>query len=179
MRTRGQAKFAPEEPSTVGEYLVSVQHLFGLSKPEKPVVFTDVPPDSPYYDAVQATAKYLNRQVTCFGCALSTNLYPDQAITNAQSTVTLVSILNARGSLPFLTQERADRVLANVSDGKDLNPVARRYLATALSGGIITLTPEHKIEPSRVETRADVALTLNRTQVTFRLPEVDSRPDEH
>jgi hypothetical protein len=172
MRTRAGGKFAPTEPSTLGEYLVSVQQLFRLPQPRRAVNFTDVPPSSPYYAAVQAAAPYLNRQAICFGCALSSNLYPEQSLTRAQSTVTLVSILNARGTLPLLDGARADAVLQGVEDTKNLSPLARRLVATGISGGILSLFSARRPELSAVETRASTAVTLDRVQTKFQVPEV-------
>jgi hypothetical protein len=172
MRTRESGNFSPSEPSTLGEYLISLQRLFRLTTPSHTVNFTDVPPSSPYYTAVQAAAPYLNRQAMCMGCALSTNLYPEQPLTRSMSTVTLVSILNARGTLPLLDEAQANQVLENVEDARHLSPLARRLVATGISGGIISLSATHSAELTSIETRATVAITLNRTQAQFQLPEV-------
>jgi hypothetical protein len=79
MRVRASGNFSPSEPSTLGEYLISLQQLFHLTPTSNPPKFTDVPPGSPYFAAAQAAAPYLNRQAMCKGCALSTNLLPGPA----------------------------------------------------------------------------------------------------
>jgi hypothetical protein len=172
MPTRAAGKFAPSEPATLGEYLISLQHLFALPQPQRPVNFTDVTPDSPYYAAVQATAPYLNRQVMCSHCSLSTNLYPEQSLTRSTSIVALVSILNARGALPLVDASRSDQVLEGMDDTKNLGPLARRYVATAISGGLIPVSAAHRAELSQIQVRASAAVILNRAQSKFQVPQV-------
>jgi hypothetical protein len=172
MRTRTVGRFAPAEATTLGEYLISLQQLFRLSQPQHSVNFTDVPPSSPYYAAVQATAPYLYRQVLCFGCALGTNLFPEQPLTRLQSTVSLVGILGARGALPLVEKAKADQVLQGIEDAKALSPLARRFVATAISGGVISLSAPNRAQLSQVETRANTAVMLNRAQTRFQLPQV-------
>jgi len=176
IRPRSSAAFAPAEVSSLGEYLASVKHMFNLPRLTNQAVFTDVPPSSPYYDAVQATAPYLGRQVLCFTCALSSNLYPDQPITRAQTTVALVNILVARGSLRLVDESHAAQILANVSDAAKLSPPARLYFATAISANILTPTPTHTLQTAQPQTRADLAITLDRVQTEFRVPQV--RPSQ-
>jgi hypothetical protein len=172
MQLRGTGNFSPSEPSTLGEYLMSLQHLFQLTPPPNPPHFTDVPPDNPYFAAAEAAAPYLNRQAMCMGCALSTNLYPDQPLMRAQSGVTLVSILSARGVLPLLDDATAYQVLQGVGDARFLSPPARRLVATAISANITSLSATHQFDLSSVETRAGTAVILNRAQTQFQLPEV-------
>jgi hypothetical protein len=172
MHLRATGNFSPSEPSTLGEYLISLQQLFQLTPPSNPPHFTDVPPRSPYFAAAQATAPYLNRQAMCMGCALSTNLYPDQPLTRAQSSVALVSILNARGALPLVDDATANQALKDVEDARRLSPLARRLVATGISGSIVSLSATHKADLSSIETRASTAAILNRAQTKFQLPEV-------
>lgn len=172
MHLRATGNFSPSEASTLGEYLISLQHLFQLTPPSTPPHFTDVPPGSPYFAAAQAAAPYLNRQAMCMGCALSTNLYPDQPLTRAQSSVALVAILNARGALPLVDDATANQVLEGVEDARRLSPLARRLVATGISGSIVSLSSTHNADLSSVETRASTAAILNRAQTKFRLPEV-------
>jgi len=140
------------------------------------VVFTDVPATSTYYSVVQATSPYLARQVICFECALSTNLYLEQPLTRAQATITTVTILISRGRLKLLDGRNAADVLANVSDANNLSPPARLYFATAISAGIVKLAAGHTIDVAHIETRSDIALMLDHVQTNFRLPKV--RPQE-
>jgi len=176
MRARPGGNFAPAEPTTLGEYLISLQQLFSLPQPQHPANFTDVPPNSPYYAAVQAMAPYLKREIMCFRCALSTNLYPEQSLTRLISIVPLVSILNVRGTLPLVDASRVDQLLDGVDDTKNLGPLARQHVATAISGGLISLSAAHRAELSQIETRANTAVMLNRIQTNFHIPEV--RPAE-
>src|SRR5690242_8319405 len=54
MHLRATGEFSPSEPSTLGEYLISLQQLFQLTPPPNPQHFTDIPPGSPYYAAAEA-----------------------------------------------------------------------------------------------------------------------------
>ena len=172
MHLRATGNFSPSEPSTLGDYLISLQHLFQLTPPPNPPHFTDVSPSSPYFTAAQAAAPYLNRQAMCMGCALSTNLYPGQSLTRAQSSVALVSILNARGALPLVDDATANQVLENVEDARRLSPLGRRLVATGISGSIVSLSATHKADLLSIETRASLAALLNRAQTKYQLPEV-------
>jgi hypothetical protein len=172
MQLRQSGEFSPSAPSTLGEYLISLQKLFHLEPPAHPVTFTDVPPDSPYYAAAQAAAPYLHRQALCMGCALSTNLYPEQPLTRAQSTVAVTSILNARGALPLLDEAQANQVLEGVGAYPHFSPLARRLVATGVSGGVIPLSDAHPAQLTSVETRASTATVLNAVQTKFQLPEI-------
>jgi hypothetical protein len=42
MHLRAKGNFSPSEPSTLGEYLISLQQLFQLTPPSNPPHFTDV-----------------------------------------------------------------------------------------------------------------------------------------
>jgi hypothetical protein len=172
MLPRSAGKFAPESVTSLGEYLISVQHMFSLPRARNPVAFTDVPASSVYYSAVQATSPYLARQVICFDCALSTNLYPEQPLTRAQAAITAVSILISRGRLKLPDGRNAADVLANVSDANNLSPPGRFYFATAISAGIVKSAAGHAIDIAHIETRSDIALMLDHVQTNFHLPKV-------
>jgi len=172
MHLRATGNFSPSEPSTLGEYLISLQQLFQLTPPQNPQHFTDIPPGSPYYAAAEAAAPYLNRQAMCKGCALSTNLYPDQHLTRAQTSVALVSILNARGALPLVDEATANQVLGDTEDVRRLSPHARRLMATGISENIVSPSATLKADLSSIETRASTAAILNRAQTRFQVPEV-------
>lgn len=172
MSERAAGRFGPKETSSLGEYLVSMQHMFNLPPPARPAKFTDVPPSSRYYAAVQAASPYLGRQVLCFTCALSTNLYPDQPLSRAQTTVTLVNVLVARGKLALVDETGAAQILANVRDAGKLSPPARRYFATAISANILPLSPAGTLQIADLHTRADLALMLDRVQTQFHVPQV-------
>jgi hypothetical protein len=104
--------------------------------------------------------------------SVSSNLYLGQSLTVAQSTVILVSILNVRGSLPLLDAARADAVLQSVKNTESLSPLARRLIATGISGDILRLSADRRAELSAIETRVSTAVTLNRVQTNFKVPEV-------
>jgi len=175
MSVRALEPAAAAEANSFGEFLVSVQRMFNLPPSDKPVVFTDVPPGSPYYDAVQATAPYLGRQALCFGCALSTNLYPNQQVSRALTTLPLVNILISRGAIELLDEQRAAEVLSSVSDVPRLQGPLGRYLATAISAHVLYLTQERKMEIGKSQTRSDIAITLDSVQTEYSVPQVRSR----
>jgi hypothetical protein len=174
MQLRAPSRFAPQEPVTVGEYLVSMQRLFALTASPRQVRFSDVPPGSPYYQAAQAVGPYLGRQMLCFGCALSTRLLPDQPITNELATVTLVGVLHSRNALQLIEPGRAETLMAPASQAHQLSPQARIYLATAMAAGITQPTSITAAERARGPSRAELALTFDRVQARFNLPQAHS-----
>jgi hypothetical protein len=169
MKPRAATTFSPEETSTLGEYLSSLQKLFSLPPSTQPVTFNDVPQGSRYYAAVQAAAPYLNRQAMCAGCALSKNLYPDQPLTHAQSSVALVAILNARGKLPLVDDTTARQMLASAADLGQLAPLGRRLIATGLSASLLPLPNAAATGLNVAQTRANTALMLSKAQARFQL----------
>lgn len=176
MRPVSPTKFAPDMPETLGEFAVSVQHMFDLPQPPKPINFSDVPPSSPIHAAVQAMVPYMGRHILCFGCALATNFLPNQPVSRAISAVTLVRILMAQKKISLLTMMEADEVLRNVEEAKTLPPPSRPYFATAIRSGILALSPEHKIEPAREHSRANMAVLLDHVQKKFNVPRVRPVP---
>src|SRR5438105_3978001 len=80
MRPISPTKFAPDTPETLGEFAVSTQHMFNLPQPAHPINFSDVPPSSPIYAAVQAMVPYMGRHILCIGCALTTDFLPNQPV---------------------------------------------------------------------------------------------------
>lgn len=172
IRPQAAGRFAPARTISLGDYLVSMQHMFNLPPPARPANFTDVPPSSPYFAAVQAVSPYLQRQALCFGCALSSNLYPNQPVSRAQTTVTLVSVLAAQGKLTLVDDQRAAQILANVRDAGRLSPLARRHFATAISSNIMSLSRARTLAMAEPYTRADLAVMLDSVQTRFQVPQV-------
>jgi hypothetical protein len=169
MRPVAPGRFAPSDPYSLGDYLVCLQRLFNLPPPPEPVTFTDVPASSPYYAAVQATSPYLGRQMLCPGCALTTNLAPEQPVSGGEVMVSLVYVLMARGKLNFVDTGETERILAGV-DAQHLARPVRVCLATAISSGIVTRSSTGAIDLLPVETRASVAVRLDRAQTLFQIP---------
>jgi hypothetical protein len=169
MRPLAPGRFAPSEPYSLGDYLVCLQRLFNLPPPPEPVTFTDVPASSPYYAAVQAASPYLGRQMLCPGCALTTNLAPEQPVSGGEVMVSLVYVLMARGKLNFVAAGETEHLLAGV-EAQHLPRPVRICLATAISAGIVKRSSAGAIDLSPVETRASVAVKLDRAQTLFQIP---------
>ncbi len=111
----------------------------------------------------------------CFGCALGRKLFPEQPVSRAQTSVSLVSVLVARRKLRLLPAVQTNRVLAGVADADKLPPAARAYFATAVSSGITPLVRGRQFAPALQPARADMAVTLDAVQTQFklrRLPEL-------
>jgi S-layer homology domain len=52
LRGATSTEFAPDAPLVRGDFLVAIQHMFGLSRSSGGSEFTDIPPTDPLYDAV-------------------------------------------------------------------------------------------------------------------------------
>jgi hypothetical protein len=55
-------KFNPSGVFTRADFAVAVQKLFNLPRPTKEIYFADVPKGSPLYEAVEATAPFMDRR---------------------------------------------------------------------------------------------------------------------
>jgi hypothetical protein len=170
MRPVAVGQFAPDQPDSLGDFAVAAQSLFGLPPPSRPVQFTDVPPGSQYYAAIQAIAPYLHRQLLCFGCALSTELYVGQPVSRAEANMVVVSVLVAQNKLQLLTPPQANDVLATAPDAAVLPPPARVYFATGIKNGILPLADGSSIAPAKPHSRADIAVLLDSVQTKFKIP---------
>jgi hypothetical protein len=168
--------FAPDAPDTLGHFVASVQHMFRLEPTTRAPLFTDVSPNSPIFVAVQASAPYLGRQLLCFGCALGTNLVPDQPLSRAQEAMLITQVLKAQNRLQLLDSVATHEVLAGVADANKVSAPAAPYIATAIKTGVLPLTAEGRIEPAMPSTRAAVATSLDTAQRTFKVPEVQPNP---
>jgi hypothetical protein len=172
MKPIAPGKFDPDGVVTRDEFAASLQHMFNLPAPARPIRFPDLSPRSPNYAAIQAAAPYMNAQILCPGCLLSRRFLPDEAASRGVSTLAIVRILVAKKKLPLPSPAEADHALANVTDAKGLAPEARPYFATALSSGILTLRPGNKTELGLEHTRAELAAQLDHVQRTLKIAEV-------
>lgn len=154
---------------TRADFAVLMQQRFDLKPPQRRIVFPDVHPDDSIYAAVEAAAPYMNRQVLCPGCALSRNFFPNEAITRAISTITIVRILVAGEKLKLPNAAESENILAHAEDTSQLPLAARPLLAAGIAQGIISLRPDNKMEPSQPHTREEVTAVLDRLQTRFNL----------
>lgn len=175
MRTADTAKFDPDAPTTRGELAVSMQHMFNLGHPAQTVDFTDIPPSSPLYSAVQAVAPFLGREILCFGCALISKFLPNVPVTRIEGAVLLTNILVAHKKLKLLSRAEAEPVLATLVDAKTLEGPLRIYVATAIRNDVLTLPLSDHLDPHAVHSRAQTAVMLDRVQKKFMLPTVSPR----
>lgn len=165
-------EFNPDAPMTNGDFVVSVQKMFGLTAPAQKTNFTDVPASSAIYSAVQAVAPYLGRQLSCFGCQLGTNFGPDQPASRLMTALTVTNILLMQKKFTLMAPDAAETALQDVSDAAQLQGPVRAYVATALQQNILTLTPQHAIEGLSPMTRANIAVQLDAVQTKFNVPQV-------
>jgi hypothetical protein len=172
MRIVDTAKFEPDAPTTRGELAVSMQHMFNLKRPAQPVDFTDIPPSSPLYSAVQAVAPFLGRETLCFGCALISKFLPNEAVSRVEEAVLLTNILLAHKKFGLLSKAEAEPVLAALADANTLKGPLRLYVATAIRNDVLTLPAPNRLDPHAVHSRAQTAVTLDRVQKEFRLQPV-------
>lgn len=170
MRGVSPTEFNPDANMTNGDFADSVQKMFNLAVPAQKTNFTDVPAGSSIYNAVEAVAPYLGRELICFGCQLGTNFGPNEPASRVVTAVTLVNVLLAQKKVELLTPDAAETALANVSDAAQLRGPARVYVATALQQGVLSLTADHAIAGLSPVTRANIAVQLDSVQKKFNVP---------
>lgn len=168
-------KFDPDGVVTRGEFALAMQRMFALKPPANPPVYPDVPPGTPTYFAAAAAGPYLGAQILCSGCALSNNFFPDQAVSNGVVTIALVNMLVLEKLITLETPDRAASGLASVPETNELSPLAKRFLATAITHGFLTLR-DNKIDLASEPTRAEMAVQLDNIQQKFAVPKVNMPP---
>jgi len=174
MRTVNAAKFEPDAPTTRGELATSVQHMFKLGPPAKPVTFTDIPPTSSFYSSVEAVAPFLGRQMLCFGCALISNFLPSEPTSRIEATVLLTNILVSRQKVSLISPAEVDSVLGPLTDVNQLRGPVRAYIATAIRNDIVTLAAPNLLDPYARISRAQTASMLDLVQRKFMIPPVSA-----
>lgn len=170
MTSASPGKFNPQGLVTRGDFAVSLQRMFSLPPSNHTLIFPDVTQKDAIYPAVQAVAPFMNMQLLCPGCALWAVFSPDQPMTRAESTIVLIRILLVQKRTQLLSTSEAEKVLAEVADVKSMSPGARRYFATAVKNGIVTLGNEKSFQPALQHSRADTAVLLDRVQKGFSIP---------
>jgi len=162
-------QIAPDDSSTLGDFMVAVQRLFQLPRATESVEFTDVPSNSPLIQAVEAVSPYLGRQTLCAGCALGTNLLPNQPLSRAQMAVVIVNVLVAQKKLDLPGPAETDSVLRGMEAlGRRSAPV-RPYLAAAFENGLLEPKPGNRIALSTPVSRAELAAALGGIQHKYSL----------
>jgi hypothetical protein len=154
-----------------GDFAVMLQQRFALPPPAKPVEFFDLHSTDPLFSAVQAVWPFIDPLVLCPGCVISRNFSPDRPIARGIATISIIRILAARGQLQILSTSEANAVLANSPDAKGLQPLARRYFATAISNRVMVLRPDNRIDLAAPNTRNEISEVLDRLQTQFKLTE--------
>jgi hypothetical protein len=144
------------------------QKLF-LSAPSFAITFTDVRPSDEIYPAVQAIGGFMNAQVLCPGCSLSTNYFPNEPVSRAVATVALVRILVADNKIQLLSPAESKAVLANISDASSLPSPSLPYFATAIKNGILSVKAGGSIQPSLPNTRDGMSAMLDHIQKQFNV----------
>jgi hypothetical protein len=163
-------EFNPDAPMTNSDFAASVQKMFNLPVPAEKTNFTDVPESSAAYNAVEAVAPYLGRQIICFQCQLGTNFGPNEPASRLLAAVAMTNVLLAQKKVTLLTSDAAETALANVPDAATLQGPARVYVATAMQQGILTLTAQHTIDALSPMSRVDTAVQFDAVQKKFNLP---------
>jgi hypothetical protein len=152
---------------TRGDFAVSVQRMFHLTKPSTEFSFGDVTSDSPIYSAVQAAAPFMNWRVLCPGCLFANNFLPNKPIAQAEVEVALVRIFVTAGKLQLLSPAAAESVLSRFPDATRLPSPARPYIATAISSRIIPPLTPNMLVPAATYYRLEGALVLEVAQAQY------------
>jgi hypothetical protein len=160
---------APAPAITVGEFAQQMQQKFALPQPAVPVHFADLAPSDPNYAAAQAITPFLNRQVLCPGCVLSANFGAKQLLPRAAAAVFFVSVLRARNQVELLNASETKQVLINVPDATGLPPVQRRYIATAVKHGLLSLHAGNAVHAAMPLAPTELNQSLQKIQLQFKL----------
>jgi S-layer homology domain len=162
--------FNPDGVVTRGEFATMMQSLYKLGKPSGTVSFSDIKSTDPLFSAIQAMAPFMNRQVMCVGCALTTNFSPNAAISREEASIILVRIMGARNQLQPLTSQELSSFLQNTRDAKNWKPAAAPYFALAIKSGVMPLLGDNTFQPALKLTRADTAVLLDNINRQFIIP---------
>jgi hypothetical protein len=149
-------------PATLSRatFATSLQEAFALPVPVAHVPFVDVLPGDPSYDAIQTVAPYLHRKVLCPGCRLSLNYLPSDAPSRVEAAVTIVSLLIERHGVVLLSDAQATAALERASDAASLNPLARRFVATAIAQQVLSLDEKGRVRGAEAFAMSDFSAAL-------------------
>jgi hypothetical protein len=156
--------FNPGGTVTRGDFAVMLQRLFNLRPAIRRLGYPDVSVRDPRYAAIAAAAPFMNRQVFCFGCELSSNFRPNATLTQGEATVFLMRILAARGKVRALTPAELRAVYGRTPDSKTWNPLMAPILAAGIQQQVATVAPRAALQPEVKLTRARAAVLLDNTQ---------------
>jgi hypothetical protein len=166
---RTATEFQPRAPLKRGEMAIALQTLLNPPPPQNRIEATsypDVQLGTRLEAAVRAIAPYRNRQILCPGCALGTNLLPDDNPSRGEMAVLLVSILVAEHRMELVPDAERDRLLASAKGVGDLLAVGRTYIATALKNQLLNLEPGND---------ADLASPIRRGTFASQLVDIQQR----
>jgi hypothetical protein len=166
--TIAPGRFAPLENLTREAFAIALQRLFALPVPENAPDFPDIPRNHPARAAIAASAQYMNRQLLCFGCALSHSFGPAVPVTQAEATLALTRVLIAKGAVRLLSEADATIVLKGVANANDLAPLTRLYFATAMRAGLQPRGPNGNLLLASPLIRAAAALRFDAVQRRFK-----------
>ncbi|MBV9811640.1 MAG: S-layer homology domain-containing protein [Acetobacteraceae bacterium] len=164
--------FDPAGPISRAEFAAATQRTFALPPPAEPVAFADVTPQTPDYAAIEAVAPYVLRArgALCPTCMMSSNFAPAATLPRLQSIALLTQILAVNGRLALATPADSDTRLRDVADAKNLPAPARQLVATALAGGIATLSAAGTLDAATPLDRAGAAVLLDNVITKFSAP---------
>jgi hypothetical protein len=162
--------FNPDGVVTRGDFATMVQSLYKLGKPSETVSFSDIKSTDPLFSAIQAMAPFMNRQVMCKGCALTTNFSPNAALSREEASIILVRIMGAKNQLQPMTSQELSSFLQSTPDAKNWKPAAAPYFALAIKSGVMPLLGDNTFQPALKLTRADTAVLLDNINRQYIVP---------
>jgi hypothetical protein len=169
MQPASPGRFMPDAPTTRGELATSVQRLFDLKPPAQQAHYTDVPANSPIYDAVQAVSPYLGRELLCQGCSLGSNFRPNAPVSQIESTILLTNVLRSQNRIALLSPAEAEPILAATPGAQGLRGPLRLYLASAIKAGVVQPGEATPGAMATVHTHARAAVLFDRCRRSFGL----------
>lgn len=157
------------EPVPRSEFATALQRLFDLPAPNQKFVFPDVAQNSPSYDAIQAVAPFLGRQIRCPGCALTTTIGIDQPIDRVEAAVAVTGILLAQRKITVVSPARARQLLPSATYSAPHSRPLQLYLATAVNAGVLRSSAAAVSQTPAKFTRVDLALMLEGVQTRYKI----------
>lgn len=150
--------FAPNATLTRAMLITMLWRSDGSPKPESSQVFTDVPSDAWYSDAVLwGVEKGITNGVT------PTTFAPMENITREQMIVFLYRYMKNWGYNYLWNFDPELDILDNYSDKDEISPYALKAMAWGVENGIIEGRGGSNLNPKDTATRAETAAIINRS----------------
>ena len=153
----GGQRYRPADAVSRGDFMLMLYRAFQLT-PASGAGFPDVPPGSYYAQAIQAA-----RAAGIASGYPDGGFHPQEPVTRQDAMVLLERTMQATG---WSLGAANTGYLSGFRDGGMVAPYAQEAMSHMIEYGIITGTPEQKLNPIQSISRAEMAVMLARA-ITF------------